>query len=41
MDYPQNQAGLLQQNIHQQPENFSAYVNKLGWTLNMREIKSD
>ena len=41
MDYPQNQKVLLQQNIHQQPVNFAAYVNKIGWTLNVRTIKSD
>jgi hypothetical protein len=41
MDYPQNQEGLLQQNIHQQPKNFADYVNGIGWTLNMRNIKSE
>ncbi|WP_424947381.1 thrombospondin type 3 repeat-containing protein [Candidatus Spongiihabitans sp.] len=41
MDYPQNQTALLKQNIHQQPNVFAAYVNRLGWQLNTRNRKDN
>ena len=41
MDYPQNQTALLQQNIHQQPNIFAAYVNQLGWNINTGNLKDN